>query len=437
MAEKGRCNNRNKTLKLSMVMASVVLLSLMFTFLAVIPAAGQEVVVSVNAPEEVDAGESFDVTIDIEGVTDFNSGQFDLSFDSSVVEVTDVSKGSIDGETIPELQWDFVDAEDTVRVFAMMPEGVGVSGSGHLAEVGFKVTGEEGDKSVLDISDGSLFDNREIVYIDVDKEFVEDFKDELNDEEISDDLKEFFKANGRTLENPTVKVIQKDELWRIIDKRVYSVKFEKGKVEVLDKLKIKDTGKILKTKWVDAEILVGKEEDEDEDEDEEVGEEVTQGYSNITTWNPFESVVNNAVDDPRTFNISVNQVADVSWQINGTEMQTNESVSEAVYMNTNAVIGTWNVSAIATNTTTGLSDMHTWIWHVTLTATVTSTPTLAPGGTLKPTPASGETPKPTPTPASGETPKPVTTPTPTPPGFEAIFAIAMMLAIAYILRRKS
>jgi hypothetical protein len=136
MEEKGRSNNRNKTLKLSMVMAPVVLLSLVFTFLAVIPAAGQEVEVSVNAPEEVEEGESFDVTIDIEDVTDFNSGQFDLSFDSSVVEVTDVSEGNIDGETMTEPLWDFVDA-DTVKVIVRMPEGVGVSGSGYIAEVCF------------------------------------------------------------------------------------------------------------------------------------------------------------------------------------------------------------------------------------------------------------------------------------------------------------
>ncbi len=342
MEEKGRSNNRNKTLKLSMVIASVVLLSLMFTFLAVIPAAGQEVEVSVNAPEEVEEGESFDVTIDIEDVTDFNSGRFDLSFDSSVVEVTDVSEGSIDGETIPELLWEVVDDADTVHVSVYMPMEVELSGSGHLAEVGFKVTGEEGDKSVLDISNGSLFDLRKKEFI-IRKEFREEFKDELNDEEISDDLKRVFEDNKCLLENPTVKVIKKDELWNIIDKRVYSVMFTKGEVDVLDRLKIKDTGEILETKWVDTEILVG----EEEEEEEEVGEEVTPGYSNITTWNPVETVVNNAVGESRTFNISVNQIADISWQINGTEMQTNESVSEAVYTNTNAVIGTWNVSAIA------------------------------------------------------------------------------------------
>jgi cell division septation protein DedD len=332
------------------------------------------------------------------------------------VEVTDVTDGSINGETIPIFMWDFVDA-NTVQVLVMMPIGVGVSGSGHLAEVGFKVKGKEGDKSILDISNGKLCDIRTNAF-SIDK----GFKDDLNDEEISDKLKEIFKGNGSLLENPTVSVIQKDEKWKIIDKRVYVVTFKYFDLKVLD------TGEILETKWVDAEIRVGEEEEEEEEE------EVTPGYSNITTWNPIEVVVNNAAGESRAFNITVNQIADISWQINGTEVQINESTREAVFTNTSAVIGTWNVSAIATNTTTELSDMHTWIWSVTLTAPVTPTPTLAPGETPTPTLAPGETPKPatpTPTLAPGETPKPATpTPTPTPkpaiPGFEVIFVIAAM-----------
>ena len=53
------------------------------------------VTVTVNAPEYVE--ETFNVTIDVDNVTDLNSGQFDLSFDSSVVNVTDVRDGEIDG----------------------------------------------------------------------------------------------------------------------------------------------------------------------------------------------------------------------------------------------------------------------------------------------------------------------------------------------------
>jgi len=60
----------------------------------------------------------------------------------------------------------------------------------------------------------------------------------------------------------------------------------------------------------------------------------------------------------RTFNISVNQIVNVSWQINGTEVQTNTSVKEVLYTNTIAVIGTWDVSAIVTNANG--TDVQTW-----------------------------------------------------------------------------
>jgi hypothetical protein len=195
----------------------------------------------------------------------------------------------------------------------------------------------------------------------------------------------------------------------------------------------------ISAEWIDAEIRIGEEkEEEEEEEEEEVGEEVTPGSPNITAWNPAEAVVSNAIGESRTFNITVDQIAVISWQINGTEVQTNENTREAVFTNASADIGTWNVSAIATNTTTELSDMHTWIWSVTLTATVTPTPTLEPGATPTPTPtptlAPGVTPKPTPTPtlAPGVTPKP----TPAVPGFEAVFAISASLAIAYLLLRR-
>ena len=113
--------------------------------------------VEVNAPVAVNAGETFDVSIDVDNITDFNSGQFDLSFDASVVNVTDVADGSLDGATIPVDRWEFVD-EDTIRVIIEVSGISGVSGSGYLAEISFEAVGERGDRSILDISDGMLVD---------------------------------------------------------------------------------------------------------------------------------------------------------------------------------------------------------------------------------------------------------------------------------------
>ncbi len=372
MEEKGISSNRNKTknLKLSVVSVvmaglSVLLVSIAFTVLAVTPVAAQSVPVEVrvNASEEVEEGESFVVTIDIKDVTDFTSGQFDLSFDSSVVDAdkTDVTDGSIDGETIPIfMRKKFVDSDKIRVMLYMLPMGTVVSGSGYLAKIEFEVKGGGGDKCMLNLSNGKLF------------------------------------------------------------------RIPEGGLEE----KIPAT-------WIGAEIRIGGEEEEEE----EVGEEVTPGSPNIAAWKPAEAVVDNAVGESRTFNVTVNQIADISWQINGTEVQTNESVTEAIFTKS-AVIGAWNVSAIATNTTTGLSDMHTWIWSVTLTpaATVTPSPTLAPGVTPTTTPTLAPGVTPTPKPAAKPKPKSTPTPKPTPkpaiPGFEAIFAIGVMWVIAYKLLRK-
>ena len=111
--------------------------------------------VTVNAPEIVSG--TFNATIDIENVTDLDSGQFDLSFDPSVVNVSDVHDGNIGGTTVPISDWRFMDA-DTIRVLFDLPDVDLVSGSGSLATVNFEIIGSVGDTSVLDISNGELFD---------------------------------------------------------------------------------------------------------------------------------------------------------------------------------------------------------------------------------------------------------------------------------------
>jgi len=361
--ENGR---RRMSMKLSMPNITVLLIltAIAVTSLAVTPVivAAQEVEVRVNAPEYVEERATFDATIDVNDVTALNSAQFDLSFDSSVIKVSDVNEGEIDGEDVPIFDWRFVDTDtDTVMVIIMMPIGESLSGSGYLAEVEFKVKGKEGEETELSLSNGELV-------------------------------------------NAT-------------------------------------TGGIIPSNWHGAEVKIAveeKDDEEDEEEVEEVDEEVTPISSNITAWKPAEAVLNDTADESRTFNISVGRIADISWQINGTEVQTNESVTEACFTKA-ADIGSWNVSAIATNTTTGLSDLHMWIWCVAATATVTPTEVV---GEIPPAEAEVEA-TPTPTLAPRVTPKPTApsttdekpTPTPTPPGFEAILAIAVM-PIAYNLLRR-
>ena len=92
----------------------------------------------------------------------------------------------------------------------------------------------------------------------------------------------------------------------------------------------------------------------------------------------------------------------VSWLLNGTEVQINESVTEASYTNTSPAVGTWNVSAVVTNENGTVSRM--WLWNVSLQVSPTPSPTPIPA----PTPTPGPKPSPSPTPthilASGATP---------------------------------
>ncbi|MGB3459078.1 MAG: NosD domain-containing protein, partial [Halobacteriota archaeon] len=82
----------------------------------------------------------------------------------------------------------------------------------------------------------------------------------------------------------------------------------------------------------------------------------------ITSFTPL-SYVDDTVGNGRTFNVTINQAANVSWYINDMLVLTNESVLEAKCMLLAEVVGEHNVTAIASNANG--SDMQLWIWNVT------------------------------------------------------------------------
>jgi hypothetical protein len=110
--------------------------------------------VTVNAPEIVSG--TFNATIDVANVTNLTSGQFDLSFDPSVVNVTSIDSGSMASTEVHMDMWRLMD-EGRVRVLFKLPDATMVSGSGSLATIHFMVTSTSGATSVLDVSNGSLF----------------------------------------------------------------------------------------------------------------------------------------------------------------------------------------------------------------------------------------------------------------------------------------
>ena len=185
----------------------------------------------------------------------------------------------------------------------------------------------------------------------------------------------------------------------------------------------------------------------EKEEEEAEGGDGTASSPGITGWGPVGSVVNNTEGELRTFNISVNQTVDISWQINGTEVQKEEAVTEAVYTNTSAVAGTWNVSVIATNVITELHVLYTWIWNVTPALSVIPTPevniTTIPIST--PTPVPSVTPKQTPVVtrsseeekeeevASSEVEAEAEIET---PGFELATSLFILILVAYLIRQR-
>ena len=81
----------------------------------------------------------------------------------------------------------------------------------------------------------------------------------------------------------------------------------------------------------------------------------------ITTYYPYSQVTDFETAS-RTFSITANQPVDVTWAINGTVVQTNKSVIGASYTNITAVVGTWEVYAIVSNSAG--SEKQTWLWTV-------------------------------------------------------------------------
>jgi hypothetical protein len=64
----------------------------------------------------------------------------------------------------------------------------------------------------------------------------------------------------------------------------------------------------------------------------------------------------------QTFNITLNRTADVTWFMDGTQVQTDTGTTSASYTNSTAAAGTWNVTASATDGIDTVSK--TWNWTV-------------------------------------------------------------------------
>jgi hypothetical protein len=97
----------------------------------------------------------------------------------------------------------------------------------------------------------------------------------------------------------------------------------------------------------------------------------------LTSYDPQSENIINMEESARSFSITLNQIINVTWYINGTSQQTDTNVKTSSYTNNSAKIGYWNVSAVASNENGTL--MQTWWWSVrgkTASISVSANPSL-------------------------------------------------------------
>jgi PKD repeat protein len=125
------------------------------------------VVVSIAAPPEVAEDSNITARVNITGVTDLDSYQFELSYNTSVLEVIGteggpqgVTDGLIDSTPITDHPWMFspLHTPGTLYILGNVGGVLGANGDGYLCEVHFHVIGAACNTSNLAFSDGHLYD---------------------------------------------------------------------------------------------------------------------------------------------------------------------------------------------------------------------------------------------------------------------------------------
>lgn len=118
--------------------------------------AQQTATVSIIAPAEVVVGSTFSARVNITNVTNLNAWNYDVVFNKNVLEVAGVLGGEVGGMPIQPGENQWVVKDGTLKVVNDIAGISTVSGSGYLAVIQFKVIGEIGNTSSIDLQGGML-----------------------------------------------------------------------------------------------------------------------------------------------------------------------------------------------------------------------------------------------------------------------------------------
>jgi hypothetical protein len=144
----------------SKIMGMITVLILVLGVVMAAPAAAIQVVtVSLDAPEQVSPDSDFTVNVNISEVADFDACNYDVSYDSSVLRLDNVTSGVIGTTTVPVDVYSEI-SPGSYRVIQNVPGLSGVSGTGYLAVLHFHVLGAEGDSSAITLSNGTIASNQ-------------------------------------------------------------------------------------------------------------------------------------------------------------------------------------------------------------------------------------------------------------------------------------
>lgn len=115
------------------------------------------VAVSIDAPDSAKERKRFNVIVTIADVVDLDTAQYEITYDPSVVKVTEVVNGQIDGTAMLVEEWRFEPAyeQGTVQISNKAGGDSWASGTGYLVEIEFKVIGKSGDSCDIDFGTGT------------------------------------------------------------------------------------------------------------------------------------------------------------------------------------------------------------------------------------------------------------------------------------------